>query len=130
MSRGPELRFLSLFVPDIQAATARYAAFLGVEPERDDPDVPRDHPFAGGPPVVFPMGQVKLALYPCDGRITHPGDVGIGLASDTPGQLLADAAKAGARVFPRQRPLADGRELGVFMVPDRHFFEVLGPSDR
>ncbi|MFH1464800.1 MAG: hypothetical protein ABIO70_10475 [Pseudomonadota bacterium] len=116
----PSLRFLSLFVPDLPAAAARYAAFLGMAPVLDDPDVPRAHPYAAGPPVVFPLGQVKLALYPCDGRVTHPGDVGIGLVSDDPAALLGRAAQAGAQVFPAH-PAAP---LRVFMLPDRHFFEV------
>lgn len=130
MNDHPQLRFLSLFVPDLEAAAARYAAFLGIEPVRDDPDVPRDHPYAAGPPLVFPTGQVKLALYPCDGRITHPGDVGIGLHSDDLPGVMSKAKAAGATLFPRRTPLVDGRQMGVFVLPDRHFFEVVGADTR
>ncbi len=124
----PTLRFISLFVPELEATAARYAAILRVQPVRDDPDVPRDHPYAAGPPVVFPMGQVKLALYPCDGRITHPGDVALGLHSDDLLGTMGEARRVGAKLFPRRASPDADRELGVFVLPDKHFFEVLGPS--
>ncbi len=125
----PTLRFVSLFVPELEATAARYAAFLGVDAVHDDPDVPRHHPYAAGPPVVFPMGQVKLALYPCDGRITHPGDVAIGLHSEDLPATMGAAKAAGATLFPRRTTAEPSRELGVFVLPDKHFFEVLGPAD-
>ncbi len=125
---APTLRFISLFVPELEATAARYTAFLGVSPVLDDPDVPRDHPYAAGPPLVFPLGQVKLALYPCDDRITHPGDVALGLHADDLPAVMGAAEGAGAKLFPRRPPIGDGRELGVFVLPDKHYFEVLGPK--
>lgn len=126
----PQLRFLSLFVPDLEAATAAYHEVLGVEPLADAGSAPAAHPFASAGPVVFELGQVSIALYQCDQRATHPGDVGIGVELDrSPAPLAARAEAAGGRVFygPRRSSAADGRELAVFVLPDRHFFEVLGP---
>ncbi|MBW2523910.1 MAG: hypothetical protein JRI23_07040 [Deltaproteobacteria bacterium] len=124
---APALRFLSLFVPDLEAARKTYQSVLGVEP-CEDGLVPEPHPFAAAGPVVFDLGGVKLALYQCDQRATHPGDVGIGLCVEgSPARISQRVAPRGGRVFfGPQRLGADGRELAVFVLPDRHFFEVIG----
>jgi len=124
----PQLKFLSLFVPDLDDARARYEAILGVAGHTTDDVVPAKHPFASRGPVVFDLGGCKLALYQCDMRGTHPGDVGIGI--DAAGDVVGMAKRAdasGARVFHGPKRLADDdRTIAVFMVPDRHFFEVVG----
>ena len=43
---APALRFLSLFVPDLADAVARYTAMLGVAPTAQDADAPTAHPYA------------------------------------------------------------------------------------
>lgn len=123
----PSVRFLSLFVPDLDAARARYQAVFGVPPCEADPDCLSPHPFAAAGPVVFDLGGVKLALYQADMRGTHPGDVGIGVVTDEPLSPIAERARsAGANVFVRPAPLkGQNRELTAFMLPDRHFFEVV-----
>ena len=78
----PQLRFLSLFVPDLEAATQRYQEVLGLPPTQDDGTAPSPHPFAAAGPVLFDLVTVKLALYQADpNRGTHPGDVGIGVTA-------------------------------------------------
>ncbi|MBI5534650.1 MAG: hypothetical protein HY898_18130 [Deltaproteobacteria bacterium] len=134
MADRPVVRFLSLFVPDLQAAREHYSDVLGIEPEAGDDICPAKHPFAAAGPVVFDLETIKIALYQCDMRGTHPGDVGIGLCLQEPPDALAKrAGAAGANVFvpPRTLP-GDPRKMAVFMTPDRHFFEVMGPrpSDR
>ena len=131
MAQPPCLRFLSLFVPDLAAATQRYEAVFGVSPQTDDRDAPSPHPYASSGPVVFDLGGVKLALYQCDGRTTHPGDVGIGLEVDgTPDGIAEQARQHRGQVFFGPQPRAgDGRRMAVFMLPDRHFFEVIGSAD-
>ena len=128
MSATTEIRFLSLFVPDLDAAATRYEAVLGIAPQANSAEAPRPHPFALRGPIVFQLGAVALALYECDGRTTHPGDVGIGLVAEAGPEELAKRATAnGGRVFygPRVLP-EDGRACAAFMLPDRHFFETLG----
>jgi catechol 2,3-dioxygenase-like lactoylglutathione lyase family enzyme len=127
-SSPPALRFVSLFVPDLEDAVARYTAVLGVEPSSHDADAPTPHPYAARGPVVFDLGGPKLALYQCDQRTTHPGDVGIGLLVDGEPDALADrAVERGGRVFYGPTPLpGDGRRCAVLLLPDRHFFEVVG----
>ena len=128
MCKSPEVRMLSLFVPDLAAATERYGAVLGLEPAQDPGLAPQPHPFAESGPIVFQLGPVALALYQATpSRGTHPGDVGIGLAvDDCVRQVAARAAANGGSVFfgPERLP-EDGREMAVFMLPDRHFFELL-----
>ena len=124
----PTLRFLSIFVPNLDDARRRYEAIFGVEPIEDDPDVPAKHPFAKRGPVVFDLQSCKLALYECDMRATHPGDVGIGMdvGDDVQGTAKRAASHQG-NVFFGPRPLpSDERSMTVFMLPDRHFFEVVG----
>jgi catechol 2,3-dioxygenase-like lactoylglutathione lyase family enzyme len=128
MPSPPRLAFLSLFVRDLDAARRRYESMLGVAAVEADPDPPGPHPFAARGPVVFDLGGAKLALYQANQQVTHPGDVGIGLHLDAPaGEMASRVAPAGGRVFfgPRPAP-GDGREMAVFVMPDRHFFEVLG----
>ncbi len=131
MAQPPTLRFLSLFVPDLAAATQRYQAVFGVAPTTDDGVAPSPHPCAAAGPVVFDLGGVKLALYQCDGRTTHPGDVGIGLHTDGPPGVTAKQAREhqGQVFFGPQELAGDGREMAIFMLPDRHFFEVIGSTD-
>jgi len=125
---SPRLRFLSLFVPDLEDAATRYAAVLGIMPTGQASGAPQPHPFAARGPVVFDLGGVEIALYQADLRTTHPGDVGIGLEVDgAPDALAERAAKHGGRVFygPTELP-ADARRAAALVLPDRHFFEVLG----
>jgi hypothetical protein len=131
MTEAPTVRFLSLFVPELTEARQRYAAMLGVEPMEGDEVCPRPHPFAAAGPVVFDLGSLRLALYQCDMRGTHPGDVGIGLCGpEGPEALAARARGAGARLLRAATPAGgDGRSMAVFMMPDRHFFEAMGARD-
>jgi len=120
----PRLRFLSLFVDDLARARQTYTEVFGLQPlpEAEVDDLPRPHPFSPSPPVVFDLGGVLLALYQIDGRVTHTGDVGIGVVTDEPaGELARRVTRAGGRVLPR------GAEdpLLVFALPDRHFFEIV-----
>jgi hypothetical protein len=128
MAEPPETRFLSLFVSSLDTARQRYANVLGVEPAQQLGPAPAPHPFAAAGPVVFELGPVTLALYEADPkRGTHPGDVGIGLTTTECVEAVAGRATArGGRVFfgPARLP-EDGREMAVFVLPDRHFFELL-----
>ncbi len=128
----PTLRFLSLFVPNLDDARQRYAVVFGIDPVEGDTDTLARHPFAKRPPVVFDLGTCKLALYECDMRTTHPGDVGIGI--DVGEDLAATAKRASAhqgKVFHGPKLIAgDERDLAVFMLPDRHFFEVVGKASK
>lgn len=126
MSKQPTVRFLSLFVPDLEIARAHYSVILGVEPVDADEVCLQKHPFAASGPVVFDLGSLKLALYRCDMKGTHPGDVGIGLdTGEAAGEVAARARRIGANVFFGPKPVAgQQRELAVFMTQDRHFFEV------
>lgn len=128
MPENPQLRFLSLFVSDLAEAAQLYAAVLGVPPSEDAGAAPQNHPFATAGPVVFQLGNVALALYQCDLRATHPGDVGIGLVVDqSPGAMAERAGAQQGQVFFGPGATADGnREMAIFMLPDRHFFEVVG----
>lgn len=130
-SPAPRMRFLSLFVPDLDAAVAQYAAVFGVSPRDDSGQAPNPHPFAGLGPVTFDLGQVCLALYQCDGRTTHPGDVGIGVEVTNPSATTEAVRDAGGQVFFGPRPMpGDGRDLAVFVTPDRHFFEIVKGEGR
>jgi len=132
LSSGPRMRFLSLFVPDLDAATQQYAAVFGVEPREGEGEGDREgaalqpHPFSGRGPVVFDLGQVCLALYQCDGQTTHPGDVGIGVEVADPAVTTEAVRAAGGQVFFGPRVVAgDGRETAIFVLPDHHFFEIV-----
>jgi catechol 2,3-dioxygenase-like lactoylglutathione lyase family enzyme len=128
MVEPPEVKLLSLFVRDLEIASRRYAAVLGVEPATDCGRAPNPHPFSDTGPVVFQLGPIALALYQAaPDRGTHPGDVGIGLSvGGAVSEIATRAGKHGGTVFfgPSQLP-ADGREMAVFVLPDRHFFELL-----
>jgi hypothetical protein len=127
-TKGPALRFLSLFVPDLDAAAQSYEQVLGVAPSATPASAPAPHPFAKKGPVVFELGDVALALYQCDMRGTHPGDVGIGVEVEGSSGAMAERARdVGGRVFFGPRPISstDSREMAVFVLPDRHFFEVV-----
>ncbi len=128
MIEPPEVKLLSLFVPDLDTASRRYASVLGVEPAAHCGPAPKPHPFAAAGPVVFQLGAVTLALYQAaPDRGTHPGDVGIGLVgAGSVADIAARAAAHGGNVFfgPAKLP-EDGREMAVFVLPDRHFFELL-----
>jgi hypothetical protein len=133
MDDVPRVRFLSLFVPDLDAAAARYAAVLGVAPRTDAGVAPARHPFAAAGPVVFDLGGVALALYRADGRGTHAGDVGIGLeAQGAPESVTARAAAEGGRVVRTVERLGptDARAMSILALPDRHFFEIVSPAAR
>ena len=119
-----ELRFISLFVPSLQQAVPRYQALFGVAPSAGSASAPAPHPFACKGPVVFRMGSVAVALYECDGKRTHPGDVGFGLEGSVD-EAAARLREQGGRVLWGPRPLAAGlRRMVVGMLPDRHFFEI------
>jgi predicted enzyme related to lactoylglutathione lyase len=125
-SLGPRMRFLSLFVPDLDTAVAQYTAVFGVEPREGPGAALSPHPFSGRGPVVFDLGQVCLALYQCDGRTTHPGDVGIGVEVEDPAVTTGAVRASGGQVFFGPRTVAgDGREMAIFVLPDQHFFEVV-----
>lgn len=131
MDNSPKMRFLSLFVPDLEKATMRYRDVLGIEPLESPTAAPQGHPFAAAGPVVFDLGGVELALYQCDMRATHPGDVGIGVETeDGPKSMARRAAAQGGKVFFGKQPISpdDARAMAVFVLPDRHFFEVVGGS--
>ncbi len=124
----PRLRFISLFVPNLEAAASIYATLLQVEPSECVPGVPTAHPFSAHPPVVFVLGEVALALYQCDGRTTHAGDVGLGLEL-CPKEFSERAKGVGGRTFwgPKRLPNSEA-EMCVTLLPDRHFFEVVEPA--
>ena len=127
MPTTPRISFLSLFVPDLKQTALAYEAVLGVAPTTGEHAAPSPHPFAGRGPVVFQLGEVSLALYQCDQRTTHPGDVGIGLEA-SPGALAAKVPGQGGQVFYGPQPAeGDGRDLSIFVMPSRHFFEVAAP---
>lgn len=127
-AKRPALRFLSLFVPDLTKAVKSYERILGVAPTKESSAAPTPHPFAAAGPVVFELGSVALALYQCDMRGTHPGDVGIGVeVAGAPATIASRAAEQGGQVFFGPQPISatDQREMAVFVLPDRHFFEVV-----
>lgn len=119
----PQVCFLSLFVPDLDAARVTYGSVFGVTAEAASPPVPERHPFSPKPPAVFDLGGVKLALFEVDGRVTHAGDVGIGVVGDATG-LLARAVRARGQTLLPPTPIGE-QKLAVFVLPDRHFFEVI-----
>lgn len=125
MSEQPAIRFLSIFVPNLREAARAYEAVLGCAPVEGPGQALQPHPFAAQGPVVFDLGAVHLALYQADYRGTHPGDVGIGLEVDGPVSALAQRAAKHGRVFYGPKTGPDGRQLAAFMMPDRHFFEVV-----
>jgi predicted enzyme related to lactoylglutathione lyase len=127
----PDLKFLSLFVPDLEAARRTYETVFGVAPSDATDDTIGRHPFATAGPVVFDLGGVRLALYQCDMRTTHPGDVGIGLCVEGPAATITErVAPAGGRVFLGPVKIEqEQREMAVFVLPDRHFFEVLAKTE-
>ena len=127
MPQTPEITFLSLFVPDLAQAARRYQEVLGLEPAENQGSAPDPHPFAGSAPVVFDLGQVRIALYEANPhRGTHPGDVGIGVRTAEPPAAVAERAKqnGATTLYGPKRLAGDGREMAVFALPDRHFFEV------
>lgn len=133
MSQPPSVRFLSLFVPDLDAAQATYQQLLGIPPFTGETSAPTPHPFAARGPVVFDLGTVHLALYQCaPQRGTHPGDVGIGVESSATLKEAAHRAKeSGAQVFFGPSPLpGDGRQMMVYVTPDRHFLEWVDAKPR
>jgi hypothetical protein len=124
----PNIGFISLFVPNLNDAALHYAALLQTPPIDCPSAALSPHPFAAKGPVVFQLGNVELALYECDGRTTHPGDVGIGLESavaETAGRLSAQ----GGTVFWGPESIGESqRKLAIGMMPDRHFFEIAEPA--
>lgn len=128
-THGPELSFLSLFVPDLAQASRDYQKVLGIEPAASSGTAIAEHPFADGPPVVFILGSVALALYQSDGKTTHPGDVGIGLNFEPAGFSERAATVRGTTLWGPKKLAGEQRRMCVTMLPDRHFFEVVGPSE-
>lgn len=130
MSSNVSIPFISLFVPDLEQARAAYARVFGTEAVPASGEVPPRHPFSPLPPAVFELGGVRLCLYQVDGRVTHAGDVGLGIATtDEPEAVLRRAAEAGGQVLmsPTRLPASgDGAlTMSIFMLPDRHFFELV-----
>lgn len=124
MTSGPRLQFISLFVPNLAAAAERYERFLRVSPCAAPPELPAPHPFAAAGPVVFRLGETLLALYQCDGRTTHSGDVGIGVAADL--DATCDRlVQVGGRLFWGPSACHGDTRLAVGVLPDRHFFELV-----
>lgn len=125
--RVPELRFISLFVPDLAQATAHYAELLQMSPSSEPGVAPSRHPFAVKGPVVFQLGGVALALYECDGSTTHPGDVGLGL--ENPIEEAAGRLRGiGGMLFWGPGKVVDSEtRLAIGVTPDRHFFEFKDP---
>lgn len=125
MTPPPALRFISLFVPSLAEAVPRYQALLGVAPAEDTGAAPAPHPCAARGPVVFQLGEVALALYECDGRTTHPGDVGLGLEAPVE-ETAATLGQHGGRVFWGPRQIGGtGPRMAIGVLPDRHFFEIV-----
>lgn len=125
MSGAPRVEFLSLFVPNLEASVEQYRTLLGVEPETSAGLALASHPFACKGPVVFQLGNVALALYQCDARVTHAGDLGIGLRVSDP-EAVHRFREVGGNVFwgPNLlRPAND--QLAIGMTQDRHFFEIV-----
>ena len=119
------LRFVSLFVPDLEEARRTYEALLGIPPNEGHSPAPAPHPFAAAGPVVFELGSVALALYQVDGKTTHPGDVGFGIETDV-GEAAAVIREHGGIVFWGPEALgADGRTMAIGVTRDRHFFEMV-----
>jgi len=108
MTKPASLRFLSLFVSDLGEATGTYQALLGVSRVMAPRRRQRPHPFAARGPVVFQLGDVALALYQCDGRTTHPGDVGFGIETAVD-EAAARVREHGGQVFWGPRSL-DGQD--------------------
>ena len=123
-----KLKFISLFVPDLQAATEYYKRIFGAR-ECPDPVAPSPHPFASGGPVELDFGSIRIALYQCDMQTTHPGDTGLGMVSDNPEQLLSRAAEHGGNIFYGPAEQADSSSMAIFMLPDHHFFEIMDHRD-
>ncbi len=127
---APAIRFLCLFVSDMPTVAEHYRIIFGVIPSKLDEHsvAPCPHPFSSAGPIVFQLGDVELSIYQADGRVTHPGDVGIGVLTDEPEAIAARAKSNGAKVFFGPATIADeDRQMAVFMQPDRHFFELLTP---
>ena len=121
------IRFISLFVPNLDAAATHYGELLQMSPSIGPSAVPKPHPFAARGPVVFELGDVALALYECDNQTTHPGDVGLGLECEV--AVYAPRINAqGGHVFWGPRQVSnEARALAIGMMPDRHFFELINP---
>ncbi len=119
------IEFLSLFVPNLEAAVERYRVMLGVEPEAGPGLALAPHPFARKGPVVFQLGNIALALYQSDSQVTHPGDVGIGIrVSDL--ETVHRFREAGGNTFWGPNALQTANEqLAIGVTPDRHFFEIV-----
>lgn len=126
----PRVEFLSLFVPDLDRAREVYLSVFGATTVEATGSVPLKHPFSPRPPVILELGAVKLALYQADGRVTHPGDVGIGVATDTDSApTLERVEKAGGQnlMAPVSVPIEgeQQQEMSIFVLPTRHFFELV-----
>jgi len=130
MSERAALEFISLFVPSLEEAVPRYAALLGTPPTDRSTSALSPHPFAAKGPVVFDLGGVTLALYECDGRTTHPGDVGLGIVTAVDPAAACIRGQGGI-VFWGPKPVTPGgRAVAIGVLPDRHFFELTEPERR
>jgi predicted enzyme related to lactoylglutathione lyase len=122
------LRFVSLFVPDLEEARRSYEALLGTPPAQDPSPAPAPHPFAAAGPVVFELGEVALALYQADGKTTHAGDVGFGIETDVDDAAAVIREHGGAVFWGPEVLPGDGRRMAVGVTRDRHFFEMVDGS--
>ncbi len=125
MSTPPRLRFISLFVPNLAKAIDRYQTMLQIAPSSNSGAAPAPHPFSAKGPAVFQLGDVAMALYECDGRTTHPGDVGFGLETDLD-EAVSRLREQGGNILWGPTPISEGKQrLTIGMLPDRHFFEIV-----
>lgn len=125
----PTLCFISLFVPDLDAAVKTYTVLLRRAPSDTPGTAPVPHPFASKGPVVFDLGGLSLALYQCDTKTTHPGDVGFGLQTQLD-QAAETVKSQGGQVFWGPRNLGStSRRMAIGMLRDRHFFELVDDED-
>ena len=127
MPPRPKLKFLSLFVPNLSEDVERYQAMLGIAPEQGFGQAPAPHPFAAKGPVIFQLGEIALALYECDGRTTHTGDVGIGLETDVDETVSQLREWCGQVFWGPTLVSASEHRLAIGVTPDRHFFEMVEP---
>ena len=126
MSKAPRVEFLSLFVRNLDTSVDQFRTMLGVEPEPEPGLALAPHPFAAKGPVVFQLGHIALALYECDSRTTHSGDLGIGLRVDDLDTVHRFGAVGGQIFWGPNSVQPTSEQLAIGVTSDRHFFEIVG----
>ncbi|MFC2091493.1 hypothetical protein ACFLTD_01835 [Elusimicrobiota bacterium] len=129
-----KIEFISLFVSDLRKAIEDYSVLFATEPVECAGSIPLKHPFSPLAPVVFDMGNIKIALYQADSNTTHTGDVGLGLISDeNTEEILQRAVHCGGQVLISSDEVtvkdAQNPKMSVFMMRDRHFYELVSDRD-